>query len=63
MLSTQQCLPCLANTFGQLFGLNISNVLGVLCRRYKKQLGVQELTSGGSERDLLTARWCQPSLR
>lgn len=27
------------------------------------QLGVQELTAGRSERDLLNARWCQPSLR
>ena len=30
---------------------------------YKQQLGVQELTSGRSEQDLLNARWCQPSLR
>ncbi|KAL4857151.1 Cys-Gly metallodipeptidase DUG1 [Chlorella vulgaris] len=29
---------------------------------YKKYLGVQQLTAGRSEQDLLTARWCQPSL-
>ena len=29
---------------------------------YKKALGVKELTAGRSERELLTARWCQPAL-
>lgn len=29
---------------------------------YRKALGVQELTAGRSEVELLTARWCQPSL-
>lgn len=32
-------------------------------RRYKQQLGVPDLTVGRSERDVLTQRWCQPSLR
>ena len=59
-MSTQQCCASPTLLFGQLFRLKFTNVL---CCRYKKQLGVQELTSGGSERDLLTARWCQPSLR
>lgn len=29
---------------------------------YKKAIGVQMLTAGRSEEELLTARWCQPSL-
>ncbi|KAI7835447.1 hypothetical protein COHA_010652 [Chlorella ohadii] len=29
---------------------------------YKQQLGVPDLTVGRSERDVLTQRWCQPSL-
>ena len=29
---------------------------------YRKAIGVQELTAGRSEVELLTARWCQPSL-
>lgn len=29
---------------------------------YRKALGIKELTAGRSERDLLNARWCQPTL-
>ncbi len=29
---------------------------------YRKALGIKELTAGRSERELLNARWCQPSL-